>query len=930
MAEGNADQGQSGGHLGQIRSVAFSPDCRRLASGGDDGVIRVWDARTGSRCTQLAGHTAGVRSVGFSPDGKRMASGGDEGVVRVWDLDTGSQRAQLIGHTAGVRSVAFSPDGKKLASGGDDGVVRVWDAGAGEQRAQLAGHAAGVRSVAFSPDGLTLASGGGGDGAIQVWDVRTSKQRTQLPGHGGWVLSVAFSPDGKALASGGDDGVVRVWDVGTGKQRAEFAGHTGWVWSVVFSPDGTTVASGGDQSIRVWTLRNGIQILVTGAGVPRSPGRPLAGISSDSPNAEDLIGVDRDVEVLADLIAAADTRPPLAIALIGSWGAGKSSFMLQVEQRIRILAEMSRNNPASAFAATVRQVRFNAWHYSDDHLWAGLVSHLFRSLAAFDGQEPAEPCRSADLEDLQQERVALRSKLADRQAHELKLARTLAVADEIPQPPAFLGWLGSPRYVAYTTMIATREALRDMRASWPILISWAVLAAAAVAFWHVIWPQIVIAATVLAAVAVPIVMALLKLRLGHRTLMRFTAARRRDLAARRRTAQQEIGEIRERLSVIDAASRLGGFLAERGSSLAYGHYRSLLGRVHDDLLRLSEDLAQARAEWIASGSAFPPPLERIVLYIDDLDRCPPYRVVEVLEAVHLMLALDLFIVITAVDARWLIRSLQHHHHEHFGRPGSSASADRPWASQDRQATAIDYLDKIFQIPYTLPPLQPAAAGAYLRALLPEPALTDEAGPPAGPADSLLTAVIDARAGDDDPPGAQPAGTLQRHAGLRAASVPGQRPAPSAIRRSAADAPDLNPRRLRLSSGEVELIARLGALTPTPRAAKKMANLYRLVRISIRESELAAFIGSKTDGPYQVVQILLAILISSPGSACEIFQRLLAASENDEFITVLKANGFDHIASELEKIDQERRLPESISEYQRWCPIIARYSFAYHS
>ena len=81
--------------------------------------------------------------------------------------------------------------------------------------------------------------------------------------------------------------------------------------------------------------------------------------------------------------------------------------------------------------------------------------------------------------------------------------------------------------------------------------------------------------------------------------------------------------------------------------------------------RFPSDLTAARNEWLASGATTPPPLERIVLYIDDLDRCPPRRVVEVLEAVHLMLALELFVVVVAVDARWLIRSLEYHYRELF-------------------------------------------------------------------------------------------------------------------------------------------------------------------------------------------------------------------------------------------------------------------------
>ena len=118
-----------------------------------------------------------------------------------------------------------------------------------------------------------------------------------------------------------------------------------------------------------------------------------------------------------------------------------------------------------------------------------------------------------------------------------------------------------------------------------------------------------------------------------------------------------------------------------------------------------------------------------MLYIDDLDRCPPRRVVEVLEAVHLMLALDLFVVVVAVDARWLIRSMEYHYRELFGpdaKPGAVNLAEA--AASPDPVSPVDYLDKIFQIPYVLAPSPPAAVASYLQSLLPAPA----APPPAAP------------------------------------------------------------------------------------------------------------------------------------------------------------------------------------------------------
>ena len=240
--------------------MAFGRDGRTLASGGQDGTVRLWDVATRRQIGgPLTGHAApgrrgGVQpgrqdpgqrrrqramqrcgcgtwppagrsapspvtpaqaySVAFSPDGRTLASGDFEGTVRLWDVATGRQvGSPLTGHTGPVLAVAFSRDGRTLASGGDDGTVRLWDVATGRPvGGPLTGHPGAVLSVAFSPDGRTLASGGA-DGTVRLWDVVTRRQIGPVTGHPGPVLSVAFSPDGRTLASGDANGLVRLWNV---------------------------------------------------------------------------------------------------------------------------------------------------------------------------------------------------------------------------------------------------------------------------------------------------------------------------------------------------------------------------------------------------------------------------------------------------------------------------------------------------------------------------------------------------------------------------------------------------------------------------------------------------------------------------------------------------------------------------------------------
>ncbi|MHC4844562.1 MAG: protein kinase domain-containing protein, partial [Planctomycetota bacterium] len=111
-----------------IPAVAVSPGGTLFATGHDDGVICLWDGRTGAPLAELTGHTGRIYSLDFSPDGSRLASGSRDGELRLWDVERRSALLALAGHDDYVHSVRFSPDASLIATSSGDGTVRLWDA----------------------------------------------------------------------------------------------------------------------------------------------------------------------------------------------------------------------------------------------------------------------------------------------------------------------------------------------------------------------------------------------------------------------------------------------------------------------------------------------------------------------------------------------------------------------------------------------------------------------------------------------------------------------------------------------------------------------------------------------------------------------------------------------------------------------------------
>src|SRR5262249_48721949 len=146
-----------------------------LASASSDGIVKLWDAtrlneKQEARLTLRARVPGPSANVAFSPDGRRLATGGAENTVKIWDVQTGEELRTHRGHGGEVYPLAFSPDdnGRWIASAGEDSTVRVWDSHSGKLVRTFRGHRGLVSSVAFSPDGRRLVSGSR-DKTVKVW-----------------------------------------------------------------------------------------------------------------------------------------------------------------------------------------------------------------------------------------------------------------------------------------------------------------------------------------------------------------------------------------------------------------------------------------------------------------------------------------------------------------------------------------------------------------------------------------------------------------------------------------------------------------------------------------------------------------------------------------------------------------------------------------
>jgi hypothetical protein len=389
-----------------------------------------------------------------------------------------------------------------------------------------------------------------------------------------------------------------------------------------------------------------------------------------------------------------------------------------------------------------------------------------------------------------------------------------------------------------------------------------------------------------------------------------------DLRAKRdeeQTAAARVRELERELASITPAKVLSDFIDARVGSDDYRKHLGLTALVRRDFEDLWQLVTREEARFVETDTGkdleAPTEIGRIVLYVDDLDRCPPRVVVNVLQAIHLLLAFPLFVVVVAVDARWLSSSLEKHYGELLGRPrlGGLPGASRSGREADDQATPDDYLEKIFQIPFWVRRLDQSSRARIIQGLVgPSLASTEPTVSGSNSAEQATTDEADEAAFSD---------LVRRF-----------------VDRDGGE-PSLSPRSLEITPRELRFMHGLaGLLGDTPRAVKRFVNAYRLMK-SLAERRDPNFTADAPFAGYQVVLLLLAVVTGMPEISPALFRRIETPDSEEatlgkfaERLSHSRPDGATRLMSWLDAPPNTEWTTLQMTQLASWSDDIARFSF----
>ncbi|HEX2863350.1 MAG TPA: WD40 repeat domain-containing protein [Deinococcales bacterium] len=238
LVNASGEQRTLTGRKGTVNDLAFGAGGRRLASAGEDKLVRVWDVAADTIRQRLGHEERYARAVAFLD--LVLAAGFADGTVCVWDLRAGKSLFTRQVFKAAITRLAFDPKGRWLLVSGEDAVVRMIDRQTGVDRRALAGHNGPVRSLQVSPDGTRVVTASD-DKTVRLWDLSTGEQLLSLGWRDRYARDASLAPDGRVLAAGFADGTVLIADATSGDVLQELSIGSTSVERLSFTPDGESL-----------------------------------------------------------------------------------------------------------------------------------------------------------------------------------------------------------------------------------------------------------------------------------------------------------------------------------------------------------------------------------------------------------------------------------------------------------------------------------------------------------------------------------------------------------------------------------------------------------------------------------------------------------------------------------------------------------------
>jgi hypothetical protein len=335
-----------------------------------------------------------------------------------------------------------------------------------------------------------------------------------------------------------------------------------------------------------------------------------------------------------------------------------------------------------------------------------------------------------------------------------------------------------------------------------------------------------------------------------------------ETRAKQREARAKVRRLDEELNEMKPERRLFHFIEERAQTQDYRAHLGLVSLVRRDFQELSRLFAETEnndgrtavldSQELGERAALARSIDRIVLFVDDLDRCQPERIVDVLQAVHLLLAYPLFAVVVGVDQRVLRQSIEK---QFRGLISSDTRAD----VSSGPATSLDYLEKIFHVPFHVPPMGKSGYGTLIHNLIKS---SEEMRP------ATSQSPREVKSMKDHYTTGEPAATdgLDVSENKGGYGLPREKGSGKTAHPLIGSVP--------LFSWEREALKDFFPLIRTPRAATRLLNTYRLVRAGIPAEEWAPFCGDqKMNGQFRLVMMLLAAAAGYPAVVRRWFAKL---------------------------------------------------------